>query len=83
VDHVIVFGEASDKILKTLGTATTGERPFSISSCSGLRQAIQTAVSLSEPGDVILLSPGGTSFDEFRDFEERGERFREWVNQLL
>jgi len=31
---------------------------------------------------VVLLSPGGTSFDAFRDFAERGMRFREWVNQL-
>jgi UDP-N-acetylmuramoylalanine--D-glutamate ligase len=31
---------------------------------------------------VVLLSPGGTSFDEFKDFAERGERFRKWVQEL-
>lgn len=83
VKHVIVFGEASEKILKALRSNGDDCQSFSISQCSGLRQAIQTAASLAEPGDVVLFSPGGTSFDEFRDFEERGERFREWVNQLL
>jgi UDP-N-acetylmuramoylalanine--D-glutamate ligase len=33
-------------------------------------------------GDIVLLSPGGTSFDEFRDFEERGEAYRKWVSEL-
>ena len=83
VDHVIVFGEAAEKILKALGDVEQGRRPFSITRCEKLNHAVQTAARLAEPGDVILLSPGGTSFDEFRDFEERGERFREWVNQLI
>lgn len=82
VDHVVVFGEAAEKILNALGKVETGQRPFSIHQCAGLRQAVDVAVEVSEPGDVVLLSPGGTSFDEFHDFEERGERFREWVNQL-
>jgi UDP-N-acetylmuramoylalanine--D-glutamate ligase len=30
----------------------------------------------------VLLSPGGTSFDAFKDFEERGEAFKNWVNAL-
>jgi UDP-N-acetylmuramoylalanine--D-glutamate ligase len=83
VDHVIVFGEASEKILKALGCVEHGQRPFSITRCEGLHQAVQAADHLAESGDIVLLSPGGTSFDEFRDFEERGERFREWVNQLI
>jgi len=37
---------------------------------------------LAEPGDVVLLSPGGTSFDAFRDFAERGHRFKELVRKL-
>jgi UDP-N-acetylmuramoylalanine--D-glutamate ligase len=49
---------------------------------STLREAILKAAEVAESGDVVLLSPGGTSFDEFKDFEERGERFRTWVREL-
>ena len=45
-------------------------------------EAVQAAARMSKPGEVILLSPGGTSFDQFRDFEERGEAFRKWVSEL-
>jgi UDP-N-acetylmuramoylalanine--D-glutamate ligase len=82
VDHVVVFGEASEKILKALGPVEAGKRPFTIERCLGLQEAIHAAAAVAEPGDVVLLSPGGTSFDEFTDFEQRGERFRLWVNQL-
>jgi UDP-N-acetylmuramoylalanine--D-glutamate ligase len=37
---------------------------------------------VAKPGDVVLLSPGGTSFDAFRDFAERGDRFIGYVNGL-
>ncbi len=81
VDHLIAFGEAADLILKAVGKPEKG-RPFSIHRCSNLFMAVQQAAQIAEPGDVVLLSPGGTSFDEFRDFAERGEKFRLWVNQL-
>ncbi|NPV76574.1 MAG: UDP-N-acetylmuramoyl-L-alanine--D-glutamate ligase [Anaerolineae bacterium] len=83
VDHVIVFGEAAEKIAKALGTQIPGKRPYTLDYCSGLKEAVMAAARVAEPGDVVLLSPGGTSYDEFKDFEERGECFREWVKQLI
>lgn len=82
VDHLIVFGEAAELILNAIGSAVPGQRPFTINRCRGLKEAVTIAAGLVEPGDVVLLSPGGTSFDEFRDFEERGEYFRKWVKDL-
>jgi UDP-N-acetylmuramoylalanine--D-glutamate ligase len=82
VDHLVLFGEAADKIMSAVGTARPGQRPFSVTLCSTLREAVQAAANIVQPGDVVLLSPGGTSFDEFRDFEERGEYFQKWVKEL-
>jgi UDP-N-acetylmuramoylalanine--D-glutamate ligase len=82
VDHVIVFGEASPKILQSLGAQQPERRPITLEHCQTLQEAVQEAANVAQPGDVVLLSPGGTSFDEFNDFEERGEFFKLWVNKL-
>ncbi len=87
VDHVVLFGEAASKIQRALTAAgaTTGsadQRPFTLETVARLSEAVERARAVAEPGDVVLLSPGGTSFDEFKDFEERGERFRTWVQEL-
>jgi UDP-N-acetylmuramoylalanine--D-glutamate ligase len=82
VDHVVLFGEAAEKIQKTaegLGLRVNGSI---LTRTLGLREAVTRAAEIAESGDVVLLSPGGTSFDEFKDFVERGERFREWVQAL-
>jgi UDP-N-acetylmuramoylalanine--D-glutamate ligase len=80
VKHVILFGEAagkiSDALTKVPGSITTTSRH------PGLEEAVQAAASVAADGDVVLLAPGGTSFDEFVDFEERGDRFKQWVNKL-
>lgn len=83
VDHLIIFGEARSKVLETLGKLTTNRRPFTVSEHEKLSDAVLEAAKLAEEGDVVLLSPGGTSYDEFKDFEERGEMFRTWVKELL
>ncbi len=86
VDHLVIFGEAADKILQAVeGRRNAGKRwtrPLTCTRCRSLREAVRVAAALVQPGDVVLLSPGGTSFDEFRDFEERGECFVRWVNEL-
>ncbi len=82
VDHVVLFGEAAEKIQKTVDSLGLGQKRFTLSRASGLHEAVLQAAEVAEAGDVVLLSPGGTSFDEFKDFEERGERFVTWVREL-
>jgi len=82
VDHVVLFGEAAKTISAAFGQPKEGQRPYTLLSCKGLEEAVQIASRLAVPGNVVLLSPGGTSFDQFRDFEERGEAFRKWVSEL-
>lgn len=82
VDHVVLFGEAADKIQTTAERLGLGANRFTLTRVAGLHEAVFKAAELAKPGDVVLLSPGGTSFDEFKDFAERGERFRAWVQEL-
>jgi UDP-N-acetylmuramoylalanine--D-glutamate ligase len=85
VDHLVVFGEAAGKIIQALEAArpiNAGIAGPSVTRCSGLRPAVAAASKIVRPGDVVLLSPGGTSFDEFTDFEERGLCFIQLVMQL-
>jgi UDP-N-acetylmuramoylalanine--D-glutamate ligase len=84
VDHLVMFGEAAGKIEKAIQQAQR-QAPGSsltLTRCDGLHQSVQVAARLVQAGDIVLLSPGGTSFDEFKDFEERGECFVAWVNEL-
>lgn len=82
VDHVVLFGEAAEKIQKTARGVGLRENRSKLMRVGGLHEAIRKAAEVAESGDVVLLSPGGTSFDEFKDFADRGERFREWVREL-
>ncbi len=82
VSRVVIFGEAGDLIAEAIGPKKPGQAMRSVVRCATLQEAIKTAHNQAEAGDVVLLSPGGTSYDAFKDFEERGQAFREWVNQL-
>ena len=58
------------------------EKDFYDSICSDLKKALHQAYRDSEAGDTILLAPGCASFDQFKNFEDRGEKFCEIVNNL-
>ena len=81
VDHVIVFGEAGEMIGETVA-GIPAERGVDVRRAKTLQEAVSLAAGVASAGDVVLLSPGGTSFDEFKDFAERGEAFRKWVLEL-
>jgi len=50
--------------------------------CGTLEDAVLRARAIAKPGDVVTLSPGCESFDQFRDYRERGGRFLELVSAL-
>ncbi len=76
VKIVVLFGELADDLGHYLGQAKKGRSEPEVVRTDSLDEAINTATRLSEAGDVVLLSPGGTSFDAFIDFSERGDVFR-------
>jgi UDP-N-acetylmuramoylalanine--D-glutamate ligase len=84
VRHVVLFGEAADLIETALAhyERDTGACPISTTRCSELGAAVAAAARVAEPGDVVLLSPGGTSFDAYDDFAARGRHFRALVEAL-
>lgn len=83
VRFLILFGEAAGLIEDALQTSLRqGQRMIPYRKCTHLKEAIQAAADIVQPGEVVLLSPGGTSFDEFVDFADRGEKFRLWVQEL-
>jgi UDP-N-acetylmuramoylalanine--D-glutamate ligase len=83
VKCVILFGELAD-LLATHLTAGEEDLPQpDLIRVANLEEAVAAAAATAEPGDVVLLSPGGTSFDAFADFAERGEAFRQLVEQMV
>ncbi len=74
--QVLSIGESMDKIERELKGA------FPIVRCNTLDKAVSYAHENAQPGDVVLLSPACASFDQFKSFEERGQKFKEFVYAL-
>jgi UDP-N-acetylmuramoylalanine--D-glutamate ligase len=76
VKAVIAYGEARGKIVTALRDAVR------LHPVGGLKEAVTLSRRLASPGDVVLLSPGCASFDQFDNYEQRGKRFKTWVREL-
>ena len=83
VRHLILFGEAAELIAGVVAAAPSPRRrDIEVHRASTLERAVQVAARVARRSDIVLLSPGGTSFDAYRDFEERGEHFGRLVRAL-
>ncbi len=78
--YIVAFGQAGDLVVKT--AAEMNADRDQVRQVETVEQAVALAASLAQPGDVVLLSPGGTSYDAYVDFAERGEHFRQLVRGL-
>ena len=76
VRHCLVIGQATSKIEQELGHQVAMTR------CRDLAEAVGRSLEFSQPGDVVLLSPACASYDQFRDYEQRGEVFVQSVRRL-
>jgi UDP-N-acetylmuramoylalanine--D-glutamate ligase len=75
VDAVVLIGASADLLAKKLANHPKVVRAV------GLDDAVELAASLARPGGVVLLSPAYKSFDMFKDYEERGRRFKSLVHE--
>ena len=83
VNALLLTGQTADAIQAST-MAAPGYQPGKpeIYRCGDLRQAVEQADALARPGDVVILSPASASFDQFRNFEERGNTFKQYVMDL-
>ena len=71
-----LIGEAADRL-----AADLAEAGVPLHRCGDLEAAVAAARAAARPGEVVLLSPACASYDQFRDYEERGDRFRALVSR--
>jgi UDP-N-acetylmuramoylalanine--D-glutamate ligase len=76
VRKAYTIGEAGDLFARLLS------QHMDVAECETLERAVREAAGEAEAGDTVLLSPACASFDQFRDFEQRGDTFRELVGAL-
>ena len=76
VRDIVSYGDAGGQINTALGDAVRSVQVTDLSS------AVKKAHLIAQPGDIVLLSPGCASFDQFRNFEFRGDFFKAAENNL-
>lgn len=80
VSQVFLCGATADKI-RACVDACAGEKP-EMTDCGDFDSAVLAAAKAAKPGDIVLMSPASASFDQFKNFMERGNRFKQLVKEL-
>ena len=81
---VIALSQTSDKIVKAVENALIGaKKELEIKRCTTLYEAVSIANKLTQKGDIVLFSPASSSLDSFKNYEERGEIFKELVKEIV
>lgn len=73
VKKLIGFGACGARLVRDLGGGTV---------VNNLQEAVSEAVNAAKPGDIVLLSPTTSSFDQYKSYDERGDHFKNLVNEL-
>lgn len=73
---IVAYGNAKEIICEELSST------FEVSKIELLQDAVQLSNQKAENGEIVLLSPGCASFDQFKNFEDRGIKFTQWVKEL-
>ena len=83
VKALLLTGDTAEKIKAAVLAAPDYQpgRP-DIIDCADLTEAVERSRALAQPGDVVIMSPASASFDRFKNFEERGNAFKDMVNAL-
>ena len=80
VSRLFLCGATAGKIRDCV-EAQPGQKPEMVD-CGDFDSAVQAAAKAAQPGDIVLMSPASASFDQFKNFMERGERFKQLVKEL-
>ena len=82
---VVLTGDTSEKIDSSIRSALSCRADcdaLPVYHTASLKDAVELASSIAENGDIVILSPACASFDHFRNFEERGNLYRQYVMEL-
>ncbi len=81
---LILLGQTSEKIEKAVNNELNKNgKTLDIYRCTNLKQTIVTANEIAVQGDIVLFSPASASFDMFKNFAERGEIFKSYVQEIV
>lgn len=83
VTKLLLIGQTANKIYEAVKKEAEAEnKKIDIYMCESLEQTVNLAKKVAVPGEVVLFSPASASFDMFKNFADRGDKFKELVNKI-